>query len=177
EELRERLQEDPGNKSKAEVLWPVHQINWQKSRFVYDLHHKFGRISKEVLDYCVSNKLVDGPLIKMWQKPGYEKLCSTFVINPSNYPYGTTSLCRVPRSSLSKDAVGRRDNTTGCRGCASGAEGFHNIFGNKYGQRLAKILVLREAYEAREVEKRKEEDKIELNKVWATEASAAQASD
>jgi bud site selection protein 31 len=32
----------------------------------------------------------------------------------------------------------------GCRGCSSGAGGYHNIFGNKYGQYLAAIQIARE---------------------------------
>lgn len=36
------------------------------------------------------------------------------------------------------------DPVTGCRGCASGAGGERNIFGNKYGQYLAGIQVARE---------------------------------
>lgn len=54
-----------------------------------------------------------------------------------------------------------RDQFTGCRGCASGEGGYHNIFGNKFGQRLAAIQVKRELLQAqREVE---EEAKA---KVW-----------
>lgn len=30
-----------------------------------------------------------------WKKPGYERLCSTYVINTKNYKFGTTSICRV----------------------------------------------------------------------------------
>lgn len=40
-------------------------------------------------------KLVDGPLMAKWKKPGYERLCSTYVINTKNYKFGTVSICRV----------------------------------------------------------------------------------
>lgn len=30
-----------------------------------------------------------------WKKPGYERLCSTYVINSKNYKFGTVSICRV----------------------------------------------------------------------------------
>lgn len=40
-------------------------------------------------------KLVDGPLMAKWKKPGYERLCSTYVINSKNYKFGTVSICRV----------------------------------------------------------------------------------
>ncbi len=62
-ELRERVNEPHEGKRKTEALWPVHQINWQKSRYVYDMHYEFGAISKDVYDYCIRHKLVDGALI------------------------------------------------------------------------------------------------------------------
>ena len=100
-----------------------------------------------MLDYCCRNKIIDEGLLAKWRKPGYEKLCATFVINTRNYNFGTVSICRVPASSLGDDAVVECP-TTGCRGCASG--GARNIFGTKYGQYLAKIQVAREEKAARE---------------------------
>jgi bud site selection protein 31 len=126
---------------KNEALWPIHQINWQKSRYVYDMYYTFNRISREVYDYCVNNKIVDPALIAKWKKPGYERLCSTYVINPRNYKFGTVSICRVPKQFLAADTE-IEDPVTGCHGCASGNN--HNIFGNKYGQYLAAIQVARE---------------------------------
>lgn len=126
---------------KNESQWPIHQINWQKSRYVYDMYYTYNRISKEVYDYCITNKIVDAQLIAKWKKPGYERLCSTYVINPRNYKFGTVSICRVPRHSL-PPGTEIEDPMTGCRGCASGSNS--NIFGNKYGQYLAAIQVARE---------------------------------
>jgi bud site selection protein 31 len=128
---------------KTESQWPVHQINWQKSRYVYDMFYIYHKISREVYDYCVKNKLVDAGLIAKWKKPGYERLCSTYVINPRNYKFGTVSICRVPKHCLSEGTY-IEDATTGCHGCASGPGGDSNIFGNKYGQYLAAIQVARE---------------------------------
>lgn len=108
-----------------------------------------------------------------WKKPGYERLCSTYVINPKNFNFGTVSICRVRRSVAvnastrlpasfrpargplhgPRSQVPRReleagkivfDQFTGCRGCCSGSAGYKNIFGNKYGQHLADIQVKRE---------------------------------
>ena len=76
-ELREKVNESHEGKRKTEALWPVHQINWQRSRYVYDMHYKYHRVSREVYDYCVNNKIVDAALIAKWKKPGYERLCST----------------------------------------------------------------------------------------------------
>lgn len=126
---------------KNESQWPIHQINWQKSRYVYDMYYTYNRIPRAVYDYCITNKLVDAALIAKWKKPGYERLCSTYVINPRNYKFGTTSICRVPAHCLPAGTV-IEDPTTGCRGCASGDRG--NIFGNKYGQYLAAIQIARE---------------------------------
>mmetsp|Transcript_12021 Transcript_12021/g.21443 ORF Transcript_12021/g.21443 Transcript_12021/m.21443 type:complete len:301 (-) Transcript_12021:87-989(-) len=140
-ELHERMDEPTRGKRKAEVLWPVHQINWQRSRYIYDMFWKYKRISKQVYDYCINNKIVDGALMNKWRKPGYELLCSMHNIDPRNFTYGTVSICRVPPDEMKPGTV-FQDQYTGCRGCASGSGS--NIFGNKYGQRLAKIQILRE---------------------------------
>jgi len=140
-ELREKVNEPHEGLRKNESQWPIHQINWQKSRYVYDMYYTYNRISKEVYDYCINNKIVDGALIAKWKKPGYERLCSTYVINPRNYKFGTVSICRVPKQSLAPGTE-IQDPTTGCLGCASGSN--HNIFGNKYGQYLAAIQIARE---------------------------------
>lgn len=141
-ELRERVNDPHEGLRKNESLWPVHQVNWQRTRYVYDMYYTYSKIPKEVYDYCIINKVVDAPLIAKWRKPGYERLCSTYVINPRNYKFGTVSICRVPKKMLGDDGVGVEDPTTGCRGCASGNGG--NIFGNKYGQYLAAIQVARD---------------------------------
>lgn len=150
---------------KTESQWPVHQINWQKSRYVYDMYYTYHRISREVYDYCIKQKIVDAALIAKWKKPGYERLCSTYVINPRNYKFGTVSICRVPKHCLAEGS-NIEDPTTGCRGCASGPGGCRNIFGNKYGQYLAAIQIAREekqaALEAEENEEgENEEDDVE----------------
>lgn len=142
-EIRERVNEPHEGLRKNESQWPVHQINWQRSRYIYDLYYTFHKISKQVYDYCIENKVVDPQLIAKWKKAGYERLCSTYVINPRNYKFGTVSICRVPKQSLAAGTV-IEDPMTGCRGCASGSGGEKNIFGNKYGQYLAAIQVARE---------------------------------
>ncbi|KAG6611082.1 g10-like protein [Phytophthora cinnamomi] len=164
-ELRERMNEPHEGKRQCEALWPVHQINWQRSRYVYDMFYKHRRISREVYDYCVRRKLVDANLIAKWKKPGYERLCSTFAINTKNYNYGTVSICRVPRQQLSEGQV-VQEKHSGCRGCASGPGGYHNIFGNKYGQHLARIQIARE-----EAAKKKQSgsEQEAQPQVWATE--------
>ena len=141
-ELRDRVNDPHEGKRRVESLWPVHQINWQRSRYVYDMYYRYKKISKAVFDYCVRNKIIDGPLCAKWRKPGYDRLCSTYVINSKNFNFGSVSICRVPRHSLGEDQVVECP-TTGCRGCATGS-GPRNIFGNKYGQFLARIQIERE---------------------------------
>jgi bud site selection protein 31 len=107
------------------------------------MYYTYKRISKEVYEYCIENKIIDAALIAKWKKPGYERLCSTYVINPRNYKFATVSICRVPKQCLAPGTV-IEDPMTGCRGCASGSGGEKNIFGNKYGQYLAAIQIARE---------------------------------
>ena len=144
-ELRDKVKESNLAKRKTESMWPVHQINWQKSRYIYDMYYTYNRISRQVYDYCISQKLIDAGLIAKWKKPGYERLCSTYVINPTNYKFGTTSICRVPVYDRGPDQKTAQDPTTGCMGCASGkGAGPRNIFGTKYGQNLAAVQMARE---------------------------------
>ena len=160
-ELRDKVNEPHEGKRKVESLWPVHQINWQRTRYVYDMHYKYKKIDKKVWDYCCRNKIIDENLAKKWRKPGYERLCSTYVINTRNYNFGTVSICRVPPSSLGESSVVECP-TTGCRGCASSSDAPRNIFGNKYGQHLAGVQVRREEREAqKESAKRPREDEEE----------------
>ncbi|KAF0685592.1 Aste57867_22560 [Aphanomyces stellatus] len=151
-ELREKTTDPHEGLRKCESMWPIHQINWQRSRYVYDMFYKYNKISREVYDYCLRMKLADANLIAKWKKPGYERLCSTFAINSKNYNYGTVSICRVPRQQLA-DGQLIQERHSGCRGCASGPGGYHNIFGNKYGQHLAAIQVMRERQGANGPEK------------------------
>ena len=143
-ELREANTAAHGGMQRHEAMWPIHQINNQRSRYVYDMFYVHRKISRELYEYCLKQKLADADLIAKWKKPGYEKLCSTFVINPRNFPFGTTAICRVPRKKLQPDKKIFFEAHTGCRGCASGSGGHSNIFGNKYGQNLANIQLLRE---------------------------------
>ena len=113
-ELKDKINEPHEGLRKNESQWPVHQINWQKSRYVYDMYYTYEKISKQVYDYCIENKVVDAALIAKWKKPGYDTLCSTYVINPRNYKFGTVSICRVPAKDRPTGRV-IEDPMTGCR--------------------------------------------------------------
>jgi len=62
-ELRDQIKASSETKRKTESMWPVHQINWQKSRYVYDMYYTYRRISKQLYDYCIQQKLIDAALI------------------------------------------------------------------------------------------------------------------
>lgn len=141
-ELRDKVNESHEGKRKNESQWPVHQLNWQRTRYIYDLHYKYSRISKELVDYLVEIKTIDGALMSYWQKPGYERLCSTFAVNTGNSKFGTVGICRVPAKNITEGTIVENE-TTGCRGCASDAKN-KNIFWNKYGEYLADIHMARE---------------------------------
>lgn len=102
------------------------------------MYYTYEKISRALYEWCIREKIADGGLIAKWKKPGYEKLCSTYVINPRNYNFGTSSICRVPKHELPHDKI-VVDVHCGCLGCASGSGGYYNIFGNKYGQYLADV--------------------------------------
>lgn len=62
-ELRDKIKDTNEKKRKTESMWPVYQINWQKSRYVYDMYYTYHRISKQVYHYCIQQKLIDAALI------------------------------------------------------------------------------------------------------------------
>ncbi|GMI31553.1 hypothetical protein TrCOL_g1855 [Triparma columacea] len=151
-ELRSQVSSSHEGLRKTEAMWPVMQINNQRTRYVYDMYKVHKKISREVYDFCIREKIIDAALISKWKKQGYENLCSTYVINPSNYKFGSVSICRVPRSER-REKGEIQDPNTGCTGCCSGDVKGGNVFGNRYGQRLAGIQIGRE-----ERRKRKEEE-------------------
>lgn len=164
-EMRDRVAEShEGMKSNVSAQ-PVHQITWQRSRYVYDMYYTFDMIDKKVYDYCLETKVADPLLIAKWKKAGYERLCSTWVINPRNFRFGTVSLCRVPETDLTEDIV-VEDPVTGCHGCASGNK-MRNIFGNKYGQYLAVVQLTREEKDGGNEDE--DAEPVYYESVWADE--------
>ncbi|KAH9249525.1 hypothetical protein BASA81_012698 [Batrachochytrium salamandrivorans] len=150
DELKRCMQTTVQGNKRGESLWPIHQIDWQRTRYVHDMYYKFNRIDKATYDYCVRNRLINGPLSAKWLDLGYEKLCSLHAIDSRNFSFGGVSICRTPKSKLGdrkEDDGGEptRYIFNGCLGCGSGQAGVENIFGNKYGQRLAEVQIKREA--------------------------------
>ena len=84
---------------------------------MYALHYTKKEISRELVDFCIREKVVDGNLMAKWKKPGYEFLCSVAAINKGSTNFGTTSVCRVPLR-LRSGKIGP-STETGCISCAS----------------------------------------------------------
>jgi bud site selection protein 31 len=62
-ELHNKVRESNARKGNTESMWPVQQITWQQSRYVYDMYYSHHRITKKVYEYCMRNKLVNTALI------------------------------------------------------------------------------------------------------------------
>jgi len=163
DEMKERMAESGNGKSANEMLWGVHQINWQRTRYVFDMFYVHKRISREVYEYCIRQKFADAGLAAKWKRPGYENLCCLQCIDTTNTAFGTTSICRVPRDQLGDAQKQVRSKFCGCRGCASGKAGHKNIFGNKYGQRLAAIQIRKEKLLEKEKKKKTDEAAARLS--------------
>ena len=94
--MKDAVNESHEGKRKHESKWPIHRINYERTRYVYELHYTKKEISRELVDFCIREKVVDGNLMAKWKKPGYEFLCSVAAINKGSTNFGTTSVCRVP---------------------------------------------------------------------------------
>ena len=118
ERLREAVNDPHEGKRKAEATWPIHRIHYERNRFIYDLYYKQQKVSRELYEFLVREKIVDAALISKWRKPGYEILCSMTAIDKANSNFGTTSICRVPLAQRGGQIM--PSITTGCVSCASG---------------------------------------------------------
>lgn len=103
--MREAENEDHESKRKKEGSWEIFKIHHQRSRYIYEIYHKRKAISKELYDYCLKQKYADGNLIAKWKKQGYEKLCCLRCIQPRDTNFGSTCICRVPKSNLREDKI------------------------------------------------------------------------
>lgn len=52
----------------VEISWPIFQLNYQKSRYIYELYYQRQAISKELYDWCLETKIADASLIAKWKK-------------------------------------------------------------------------------------------------------------
>ena len=118
ERLREAVDDPHEGKRKCESSWPIHRIHYERNRFVYDLYYRQQKISRELYEFMVREKVVDAALISKWRKPGYEILCSMSAIQRGGTNFGTTSICRVPLAQRGGQVM--PSVTTGCVSCVSG---------------------------------------------------------
>ncbi|KAF4702558.1 Component of the SF3b subcomplex of the U2 snRNP [Perkinsus olseni] len=117
--MRDAENEPHEDKRKTELLWPIHKLNHQRSRYVFDMYYKKKAISKELFRYCLDEGWADKQLVYKWRKPGFDQLCCMLCCQSTNHNQGTTCICRVPRSQLGEGKVVQCAHC-GCRGCASG---------------------------------------------------------
>jgi bud site selection protein 31 len=106
-------------KRKNESLWAIFRIHHQRSRYLYEMFYKKHEITREVYDYCLREGYGDANLIAKWKKQGYERLCCLRCIQTKDHNFGTTCICRVPKSKLETGKLIECQHC-GCRGCASG---------------------------------------------------------
>ncbi|KAL0214633.1 hypothetical protein P9112_006817 [Eukaryota sp. TZLM1-RC] len=114
--MREAECQPHEGRRKCETLWPIHKLNFERTRYVFDMY-KSKSIDKQVVDYCKSHGLIDAPLFAKWKKQGYERLCCIQCIQPSSHNFGTTCLCRVPLKDRENDKP-LNCMHCGCSGCS-----------------------------------------------------------
>ncbi|EFJ35569.1 hypothetical protein SELMODRAFT_79374 [Selaginella moellendorffii] len=116
--MREVVNNPIEDKRRCEDSWEISKINHQRSRYIFDLYHKEKTISRELYEFCVEYKLVDGSLMTHWKRQGFETLCCSSCIHKANFTFGTGCVCRVPRTNREVKVL--ECQTCGCKGCASG---------------------------------------------------------
>ncbi|KAJ3615544.1 hypothetical protein Zmor_016336 [Zophobas morio] len=115
--VREAENEGHEGKRRVETVWPIFQLHHQRSRYIYELYYKRKAISKELYEYCLSEKYADKALIAKWKKQGYENLCCLRCIQTKDTNFGTQCICRVPKAKLEEGKVVECVHC-GCRGCS-----------------------------------------------------------
>eukprot|EP01091_Cochliopodium_minus_P007206 TRINITY_DN17125_c0_g1_i1.p1 TRINITY_DN17125_c0_g1~~TRINITY_DN17125_c0_g1_i1.p1 ORF type:complete len:144 (-),score=34.38 TRINITY_DN17125_c0_g1_i1:127-558(-) len=113
--MREAELENSEGKKKNEITWEIFKIHHQRSRYIYLLYKK-KKISKDLYQFCIDEKIADGKLIAKWKKPGYEDLCCLRCIQTRDTNYGSTCICRVPKEKLDSKVI--ECVSCGCLGCS-----------------------------------------------------------
>jgi bud site selection protein 31 len=116
--MRDAVNEPHEGKRKKEVMWPIVRINWERSRFIYDLFYKKESISRQLYEWLLKEKFADANLIAKWKKPGYDYVCAVSAICKANSNFGTTSICRVPLKQRGEQSQ-MPAVETGCISCSS----------------------------------------------------------
>lgn len=104
---------------KHEAQWPIFKVSHQRSRYIYELYHEKGAISKKLYDWLLKNGYADAMLIAKWKRQGYEKLCCLRCVQTKETNFASTCVCRVPRAQLKNEDQDIQCVSCGCGGCAS----------------------------------------------------------
>ncbi|KAK6461435.1 G10 protein [Scheffersomyces coipomensis] len=125
EKLKQAQSEDDKIKTKNQSLWKIIQLNFQITRYVYDMHYSRHLISKELYGWLLLQNYVNSSLIAKWKKQGYENLCCVQCILVSDKNHKNPCICRVPKDKLFENNEDPSKIKTlecitcGCKGCAS----------------------------------------------------------
>ncbi len=111
-QLKEANDESHEGKRKNEGLWKIHNINHDRSRYIFDLQQN-KLISKELVAYLIKTSQCDAQLLAKWKKPGYTNLCCLLCIQQTEFE--TVCICRIPKSSRNKHI---KCVHCGCEGCS-----------------------------------------------------------
>jgi bud site selection protein 31 len=103
---------------KHEIMWPILQINHQRSRYIYEMFYERRAISREVYEFALKEGYADAGLIAKWKKQGFERLCCVKCSQPLDTNNGTVCICRVPKKNMGENDKVQCVNC-GCTGCAS----------------------------------------------------------
>jgi bud site selection protein 31 len=60
DKLKAATNAEPEGKRKTEVLWPILRLHHQRSRYIFDLFFKRKVITRELYDFLLREKFVDG---------------------------------------------------------------------------------------------------------------------
>ena len=110
QQMDEAVNAPHDGKRRNETLWPIHLINHQRTRYIYDLY-KNNMISDDLLQHVFQYHAIDKSLFKQWDISGYTNLCCLQCIQQSDFE--TVCVCRVPYTTCHACV------TCGCHGCAS----------------------------------------------------------
>ena len=55
-------------KRKVEATWAITRVHHERNRYIFNMHYKERKISKELLDYLIKEGYADPALIAKWRK-------------------------------------------------------------------------------------------------------------
>jgi bud site selection protein 31 len=168
------VEADHDGMRKNELTWAVTKYHWLRNRYIYECRYKKNKISKELFDFLVRNKVADGALISKWRKRGYEFLCSLLAIDKTSSNFGTVSICRVPLKNRSEEQQILPAVTTGCVSCASCDKGAPIWWDGPFKRSDLMFSDEEESSEDEDEKEEKEDEKVAEGGQTAEEGKAAE---